>query len=115
MKDFSGFPNESENSFLHDHYYNIQLYSQNNSLKNNSLEFLDITTSIQNNAATSSNLNSPFQVIPQKSNIRLSCNNPECLMNFSEKKASIAVNSAIDTKAIVVVKEIVLLILMKLF
>jgi hypothetical protein len=40
---------------------------------------------IQNNTTTSSNLNPPFQVIPQKSNIGLLYNNPECFNEHLEK------------------------------
>jgi hypothetical protein len=57
-------------------------------LENSSSKVFEYLTSphlketIQNNTTTSSNLNSPFQVIPQKSNIGLLCNNPEC---FNER------------------------------
>jgi hypothetical protein len=53
--------------------------TQNSSLKNSS----HLKNTIQNNTTTSSKLNSLFQVIPEKSNIGLLCNNPEC---FNEIK-----------------------------
>jgi hypothetical protein len=70
-----------ENLYSHDDYND----TQNSSLENNSSNLLEydlipqhLKDTIQNNTTSSSNLNSPFQIIPQKSNIRLLCNNPEC-------------------------------------
>jgi hypothetical protein len=83
QNNFSGFPDELKNFYSHDDCNDTQIYySPNNSLENDIVEY-DLTSphlkdKIQNNATTSSNLNSPFQVIPQKSNIGLLCNNPEC-------------------------------------